>query len=186
VGFTGEVAAGGGGSREEAVGPLLDVLSRFRERVRGAAKDFASLTAGDLLKLCDELRNGELPELGVRLEDGGGWKLSSKEDLAREAATAAEKAAKKAEAAAEAKRKEEEKRKRAAVPPQRLFVDGPDATLYSRYDGDGVPTHNAAGEELQKSALKNLRKLWEKQKELHEKFQGGGGGGGDAAGEPPP
>lgn len=40
----------------------------------------------------------------------------------------------------------------------------------------GVPTHDAAGEPLSKSAIKKLRKDWEKQKKLFEKAQAAGGG----------
>lgn len=41
--------------------------------------------------------------------------------------------------------------------------------LYSAFDADGVPTHDAAGEPLTKSAIKKLKKDWEKQKKLYEK-----------------
>ena len=40
--------------------------------------------------------------------------------------------------------------------------------LYSLFDEDGVPTHDAKGEKLSKNATKNLRKDWEKQKRLFE------------------
>jgi hypothetical protein len=39
---------------------------------------------------------------------------------------------------------------------------------YSLFDADGVPTHDAKGEPLSKSAFKKLRKDWEKQKRLFE------------------
>ena len=35
-------------------------------------------------------------------------------------------------------------------------------------DADGVPTHDKEGKELTKSALKKLKKDWEKQKKLYE------------------
>ena len=41
--------------------------------------------------------------------------------------------------------------------------------LYSQFDAEGIPTHDAAGEELSKGAAKKLKKEWDKQKELHEK-----------------
>ena len=37
---------------------------------------------------------------------------------------------------------------------------------YSRFDADGVPTHDLAGEPLSKSAAKKLRVQWEKQRKL--------------------
>jgi len=40
--------------------------------------------------------------------------------------------------------------------------------LYSKFDENGIPTHDAAGEELSKSSVKKLKKEWEKQKALYE------------------
>lgn len=50
--------------------------------------------------------------------------------------------------------------------PQDMFRNQTD--LYSAFDADGVPTHDAAGEKLSKSGIKKLRKDWEKQKRLYE------------------
>lgn len=53
--------------------PYLEALSRFRGRVREAARAAA---ASAVLVLCDQLRDQDLPELGVRLEDKPGmWLL---------------------------------------------------------------------------------------------------------------
>ncbi len=41
-------------------------------------------------------------------------------------------------------------------------------SLYSKFDEDGVPTHDAEGKELSKSGIKKLKKEWEKQKQLFE------------------
>jgi len=48
--------------------------------------------------------------------------------------------------------------------PKDLFRDGP----YSKFDDDGVPTHDADGAELTKSNIKKLRKEWEKHKKIYE------------------
>lgn len=40
--------------------------------------------------------------------------------------------------------------------------------LYSQFDEDGVPTHDEKGEKLSKSAIKKLKKDWDKQKLLFE------------------
>lgn len=55
---------------------------------------------------------------------------------------------------------------RMAVSPQEMFRNQPE--LYSLFDEDGIPTHDAAGEKVSKSAGKKLRKDWEKQKKLFE------------------
>jgi glutaminyl-tRNA synthetase len=59
-----------------------------------------------------------------------------------------------------------EKMARKSIPPSEYFKSMVD--LYSAFDEDGVPTHDAKGEKLSKSAMKNLKKEWEKQKKLYE------------------
>uniref|UniRef100_A0A8C1Y470 Cysteine--tRNA ligase, cytoplasmic n=1 Tax=Cyprinus carpio TaxID=7962 RepID=A0A8C1Y470_CYPCA len=70
---------------ESTVIPYLSVLSDFREDVRKIARE-EKVT--ELLRLCDELRDNTLPELGVRLEDRDGLptsvKLVDKETLLKE------------------------------------------------------------------------------------------------------
>jgi hypothetical protein len=54
-----------------------------------------------------------------------------------------------------------------SIRPEEMFKP-PHCSDYSQYDEEGVPTHDAAGEKLSKSALKKLKKDWEKQKKLYE------------------
>jgi hypothetical protein len=54
------------------------------------------------------------------------------------------------------------------VKPEDMFSTGPDASLYSKYDNDGIPTHTTDGEPLSKSQFKKLKKDWDKQKKLYE------------------
>ena len=49
-----------------------------------------------------------------------------------------------------------------------MFKQGEYIGLYSQYDAEGMPTHDAAGELVTKSMSKKLRKEWEKQKKLFE------------------
>ena len=44
-----------------------------------------------------------------------------------------------------------------------------ETNLYSQFDEDGIPTHDANGEKSSKSMYKKLKKDWEKQKLLYEK-----------------
>jgi hypothetical protein len=48
--------------------------------------------------------------------------------------------------------------------------------LYSAFDAEGMPTHDAAGEKISKSAYKKLRRDWEKQKKLFESSAAGAAG----------
>lgn len=74
LGFSqgGDGSGGDGGgedsSREAVLGPVLDVLSEFRDRVRACGR------TGDgkgVLAACDHVRDELLPTVGVRLEDKG-------------------------------------------------------------------------------------------------------------------
>ena len=42
------------------------------------------------------------------------------------------------------------------IAPEKMFLEFTD--LYSKFDETGLPTHNAAGEELSKSLIKKLKK----------------------------
>jgi hypothetical protein len=53
-----------------------------------------------------------------------------------------------------------------SVAPEDMFRSQTD--LYSLFDEEGVPTHDAAGEKISKSNAKKLKKDWEKQKRLFD------------------
>lgn len=63
-------------SREAVLGPVLDVLSKFRDRARVCGREG---DAKGVLAACDHVRDELLPPIGVRLEDKGdqarGYKL---------------------------------------------------------------------------------------------------------------
>uniref|UniRef100_A0A8C1Y8T4 Cysteine--tRNA ligase, cytoplasmic n=1 Tax=Cyprinus carpio TaxID=7962 RepID=A0A8C1Y8T4_CYPCA len=147
---------------ESTVIPYLSVLSDFREDVRKIARE-EKVT--ELLRLCDELRDNTLPELGVRLEDRDGLptsvKLVDKETLLKE---------------------REEKKKvisesiciamaklaKMKVKPSEMFRSETDK--YSNFDETGFPTHDAEGKELSKGLAKKLRKLYEAQEKLYNEY----------------
>ncbi len=84
VGLEAAKQAAGGGSLEETIMPYLNVMSKFRDDVRGEAR--VSKATG-VLRLCDELRDTVLPELGVLIEDLADRtvvKLCDRETLLRE------------------------------------------------------------------------------------------------------
>uniref|UniRef100_A0A8C2KNZ2 Cysteine--tRNA ligase, cytoplasmic n=1 Tax=Cyprinus carpio TaxID=7962 RepID=A0A8C2KNZ2_CYPCA len=153
---------GNGQNLESTVIPYLSVLSDFREDVRKIARE-EKVT--ELLRLCDELRDNTLPELGVRLEDRDGLptsvKLVDKETLLKE---------------------REEKKKvisesiciamaklaKMKVKPIEMFRSETDK--YSNFDETGFPTHDAEGKELSKGLAKKLRKLYEAQEKLYNEY----------------
>jgi len=179
MGFGSEAgAAGGGASREETLGPLLDVLTAFREKVRAAAR---SGDSAEVLSACDALRDVDLVELGVRLEDAGAggarWKLDDPEALKRELEQREQerlrREAEKARAKEEKARKDAEKAAKARMPPQDLFkadVDEQGNPKWGSFDDDGLPLTLASGEPVSKGQGKKLKKLWTAQQKLHSKY----------------
>jgi cysteinyl-tRNA synthetase len=133
---------------------VLTVLTDFRWTVRSAAlqsvKEKTPVDASRLLKVCDEVRDTVLPAVGVELKDTpeGSWArpLSAPEiaQLKHEAS--------KPEATVQARRVAP----RLRVEPRDYFKH--ESELYSRFDADGVPTHDVAGVELSKSLRKKLTK----------------------------
>lgn len=169
-------SSGGDGSLETTLTPYLNLLAEFRVQVKELSRK--GDTTG-LLKLCDNLRDEVLPTVGVKLEDtvnngvaGSAWKLRSPEELKKEAdekkAAAEEKARRKAELAAEAARKQAEKEAKLKIDPRTMFINQTDK--YSKFDDKGIPTHDAAGQEVSKSGRKNLEKEWNNQDKLYTEY----------------
>jgi len=174
----GSTSAEGGGtagvSKEQVLGPLLDVLTKFRETVRVAAINNDGSTAKSILTAADGLRDDVLPELGVRMEDKGSgkevvtvWKMDDPEVLRKEKLAREEAKAQKAAAKAEAARKLKEKEEKAKVHPRDLFT--PLTHQWGKFDAEGLPTHDKEGEPISKAALKKCQKEYSKQMEAYEK-----------------
>lgn len=148
-------------------------MSEFRDSVREHARN---LKAIEILKLCDQLRDDTLPNLGVRLEDRDGAasavKLVDRETLLKERETKrqqefekqAEKERKRAEAAAAQAAKDAQKK----IPPTEMFLGEVDK--YSKFDAQGLPTHDKDGKEISKGQLKKLQKLQQAQEKKFQEY----------------
>ncbi|XP_007535925.2 cysteine--tRNA ligase, cytoplasmic [Erinaceus europaeus] len=164
---------GTGQNLEATVMPYLQALSEFREGVRRIARE---KRVPEVLQLCDTLRDDVLPELGVRLEDHEGLptvvKLVDRDTLLKEREgkrrVEEEKRKKKEEAARKKQEQEAAKLARMKVPPSEMFLSERDK--YSRFDENGLPTHDMEGKELSKGQAKKLRKLFEAQEKLHKEY----------------
>uniref|UniRef100_W8B8T6 Cysteine--tRNA ligase, cytoplasmic n=1 Tax=Ceratitis capitata TaxID=7213 RepID=W8B8T6_CERCA len=173
IGFP--VGSGGSGNVdiEKTLLPYVDAVAEFRNNVREEAK---TIKANDILQLCDKLRDDVLPNLGVRLEDkeNGKYavKLVDREVLLRE---------REAKKLAEAERLAEKKRKQEAaaqllaakeaqkrIKPQEMFLSEKDK--YSKFDENGLPTHDAEGKELSKGLIKKLTKLQQQQDARYKEY----------------
>uniref|UniRef100_A0A2K6G8L2 Cysteine--tRNA ligase, cytoplasmic n=2 Tax=Propithecus coquereli TaxID=379532 RepID=A0A2K6G8L2_PROCO len=167
---------GGPGSSlnlEATVMPYLQVLSEFREGVRRIARE---KKVPEVLQLSDSLRDDVLPELGVRFEDHEGLptvvKLVDRDTLLKEREekkrVEEEKRKKKEEAARRKQEQEAAKLARMKVLPSEMFLSESDK--YSKFDENGLPTHDTEGKELSKGQAKKLKKLFEAQEKLHKEY----------------
>ncbi|WFD23655.1 cysteine--tRNA ligase [Malassezia equina] len=162
-------------NRDDIAAPFVRVLSSFRDRVRQLARSNAP--AKELLQLADTLRDMDLVELGVALEDQEDgqalFKFVPAEQLraarAERERAQAEKAERKAAAAAAAAAKRLEQLEKGRVAPNDMFQP-PHCDQYSAWDELGLPTADKEGEAVAKKRRKNLEKERERQIKLHEAF----------------
>lgn len=166
------------GGKEEIALPFVQILSNFRDEVREKAIAKAPYT--DFLEATDRLRDRELLELGVSLDDrsdgrGALAKFIDSEEQQKLIQQRDEKeqreklkAQKKAEAAKAEEAKRLEKLEKAKISPLDMFRNTPEG--YSQFDEKGLPTHDKDGEPLSKSMAKKLAKLHGAQTKLHEEY----------------
>ncbi|WFD31409.1 cysteine--tRNA ligase [Malassezia sp. CBS 17886] len=167
-------------ARDDVLAPYLRVLSSFRDNVRQLAREKAVHT--DLLQLADKLRDVDLVDLGVALEDQEDGralaKLVPREQLlaAREEKerAAVEKAARKALAAETARKKRQEQLAKGTTSAQDMFRPphylAQDGLAFGAWDEQGIPTHDDKGATLAKKRRKNLEKEYERQVRLHAEY----------------
>ncbi|KAI8818285.1 tRNA synthetases class I (C) catalytic domain-containing protein [Fimicolochytrium jonesii] len=168
--------AGKGADVEETVMPYLTVLARFRDAVRELAQNKGDYK--ELLKLSDRLRDDDLVELGVVLDDRDDGKalvkLIDKATLLRQREEKKERELQKQRekddrlAAAAAKRAE--KLAKGKLAPADMFKTDELRKEYSEWDAQGIPTKDAAGEPLSKSRRKKVEKEHAGQAKLHEEY----------------
>ena len=162
----------GNGSGSE---PYIAAMVSFRENVRNVALEAAK--GGDakaaidsILKICDGLRDDDLPKLGVRLEDrptGTMWNLEDPEVMIKEME---EKAAKekeiqisKLEKQLVAREKELEKVRSSLIKPEDLFR----TDEFKEWDESGVPITMANGEAVSGGQVKKRKKAIDKQAKMY-------------------
>ncbi|KAJ2500758.1 cysteinyl-tRNA synthetase [Coemansia sp. RSA 1972] len=166
----------GAADRESILLPVARVLSDFRDVVRELA-----LSGGDkqaLLKLCDKIRDSDLPELGVIIDDHGDGRALVKiadpeeirRDRERQEAEIAQRLLTKQREAQKAEEKRQSRLAKGKQSPEEMFRTPEMLDLYSAWDERGIPTKDKAGEELTKNKVKKLTKDYDAQKKLHEKY----------------
>ncbi|OHF01730.1 tRNA synthetase class I catalytic domain-containing protein [Colletotrichum orchidophilum] len=170
------LAAKGVRDPEQLALPYLRGTSRLRDELRRIVTSVPPETKKAILSLTDRIRDEDLTNLGVYLDDRPDGKSSlikfvpaseliaaKNEKLAREA----DKARAKEEAKRAREQAEKEKWEKAKLPHTELFK-GDDK--YSQWDAEGLPTKLKDGSDVPKSQLKKLQKQWQSQKKAHEEY----------------
>ena len=152
--------------------PFAAVLSSFQTDVQALAA--AHAPSRDYLALCDRVRDVQLWDLGIYLEDrGAAPALARPLDPELRAARAHKEQLDQQKREARLKRERDEKDKaaqraaQAKMDPTAMFR----SAEFSAWDDDGVPTKDRDGNDVPKSRVKKLRKEWEKQRKLHDEWK---------------
>ncbi|GIK00151.1 hypothetical protein Aspvir_004171 [Aspergillus viridinutans] len=149
----------------ESARPYAELLSNFRTKVSSIQQ--SESLGKEILALCDRVRDIDLFDLGIYLEDRENLPALVR-PVTRELIQAREeKAARARQKQIERENKEKEalkKLEKGKLSHLEMFR----TNEYSAWDEEGLPTRDAAGEEITKSRAKKLRKDWERQKKLHE------------------
>ncbi len=152
---------------------FVEVLNKVNRDMDGldASKSSKDLSK-DVLQLCDRIRNVDLWNNDVYLEDREGNKPALIRLVTREL-----RATKEQEQAREQKKQEDraKREKDAAVKAEKGRLNHKEmfqTPEFSAWDDDGLPTRDKEGEEITKSRRKKLQKDWERQKKLHEAWMG--------------
>ncbi|KAI0378621.1 tRNA synthetases class I (C) catalytic domain-containing protein [Hypomontagnella monticulosa] len=170
------LASNGTRDPEQLALPYLRAVAKLRDELRRLAPTASPEVKNSILALSDRVRNYDLTNLGVYLDDRPDQPSLIKFVPAAELiATREEKAAKEAEKARakeEARRArekaEEEKWEKAKVAPEDMYKSD---ERYSEWDAEGMPTKMKDGSDVPKAQLKRLKKDWDRQKKAHGEYK---------------
>lgn len=141
-------------------------FSQIATRFVNDVENMADVSKNDLLQLCDRLRDVDLWDHGIYLEDG----LSS--SIVRPITKDIILARQEKEDRELQKQKAKEKRDKDAAAKldkgRQSHLTMFHTKEYGSWSEDGLPLTDAAGKDISKSQAKKLKKEWEKQKSLHE------------------
>ncbi|KAI0459935.1 cysteinyl-tRNA synthetase [Xylaria acuta] len=156
--------------------PYIRATSKLRDELRRIVPSAAPELKKSILSLSDRIRDFDLTNIGVYLDDRPDGQPSLIKFIpaaeliaAREekAAKDAEKARAKEEARIAREKAEAEKWEKAKLAPQDMFKSD---ERYSDWDAEGMPTKLKDGSEVPKAQLKKLKKEWDRQKKVHGEY----------------
>ena len=161
-------------SVEDAITPVMNALSNFRDQIKRRANEGPAT----MFQLSDDIRDDVLPFLGIKLEDRKQeqpsiWKFADKDELLTERQAKIDKA-REAEEAKQAKKETELKKKSTSGAEWfKVFAAHKDGE-YTKFDAEGLPTHtlNKKNEEkeLSEAQRNGIRKLQKKQDGVYSKW----------------
>ncbi|KAI1425838.1 cysteinyl-tRNA synthetase [Xylaria sp. FL1777] len=156
--------------------PYLRATSKLRDELRRIVPSAAPELKASILSLSDRIRDFDLTNIGVYLDDRPDGQPSLIKFIpaaeliaAREKKVArdAERARAKEEARLAREKAEAEKWEKAKIAPEDMFKGD---ERYSEWDTEGMPTKLKDGSEVPKSQLKKLKKDWDRQKKAHGEY----------------
>lgn len=159
---------------EFLVYPYIRAISKVRDELRKLAP--TSQAKKEILSFSDRIRDDDLTNIGVYLDDRGEGQsalpkfIPASELLAQKEEKASkerEKVAAKEKARLDREKAELEKAEKAKLSPHDMFRD----ERFSAWDEEGLPTKTKEGDDVPKSALKKMKKDWERQKKAHEEWK---------------
>ncbi|KAJ5164974.1 uncharacterized protein N7500_006804 [Penicillium coprophilum] len=149
----------------ESAKPYAELLSNFRAKV--ASLESSDSIGKDILALCDRVRDIDLFDVGIALEDRENQPALVRPVTQEMIKAREEKETKALQKQADKLKKEQEALKKAEK-GKLSHLEMFRTNEYSAWDDEGLPTRDIAGEEITKSRAKKLRKDWERQKKAHE------------------
>ncbi|KAI1753558.1 cysteinyl-tRNA synthetase [Xylaria castorea] len=156
--------------------PYIRATSKLRDELRRIVPSAAPELKKSILSLSDRIRDFDLTNIGVYLDDRPDGQpslikfipaaelIAARED---KAAKDAEKAKAKEEARIAREKAEAEKWEKAKLAPQDMFKSD---ERYSEWDAEGMPTKLKDGSEVPKTQVKKLKKEWDRQKKAHGEY----------------
>ncbi|CAI7582727.1 unnamed protein product [Penicillium viridicatum] len=149
----------------ESAKPYAELFSNFRNKV--VSLESSDSIGKDILSLCDRVRDIDLFDVGIALED-----RENQPAMVRPVTQEMIKAREEKETRALQKQAEKLKNQQEALKKAEKgklsHLEMFRTNEYSAWDEEGIPTRDTAGEEITKSRAKKLRKDWERQKKAHE------------------
>lgn len=143
-----------------------DVLQNFRSEA-GTLRESPTLSQ-EILQLCDRVRDVDLWNLGVYLEDRDGDQPALIRPVTKELRASRVEKEERENQKQVAKQQREREAAAKADKGRQSHLEIFRTDEYSAWDAEGLPTKDKEGKEITKSKAKKLRKEWEKQKERHD------------------